>query len=415
MTARRLRAGFMAAGAWLLGALLAGCGDTGPERDSVDVAVAVPFAGSGLMAEAEQAWTLVVDHVNASGGVAGKSLRVHQRDTPLTDSSDLAPVGAGVVDLAAEGYKYIISLVSGAAAAPIIDTALPQGVLAMSITSEERAEDLPPSDGMLLRGILPTDRLIAIQARELQAAGLVSIAIVGETRAGATDPRQLAMTEAYAQCATCALSSVTFAVEADLYRYDWTGLGEQVVAGRPDVVFLASAIPAALIDAVYAMDQSGYRGLYYFAYGALMTMVRAGLSNPEIATRFRSHDLALPPSPHLDRFLSLYEDAYGAAFVPEPRLIAFADYLALLSLAVAQVGDGSPERVAAAMKQIAGPPGEAFGALDYAAAVSALEQGRDIDFMGLSGPLDFDERGEVSEGFVVEYGIDAAGEVVAIR
>lgn len=176
-------------------------------------------------------------------------------------------------------------------------------------------------------------------------------------------------------------------MEADLYRYDWTGLGEQVVAWRPDVVFLASAIPAALIDAVYAMDQSGYRGLYYFAYGALMTMVRARLSNPEVATRFRSHDLALPPSPHLDRFLSLYEDAYGAAFVPEPRLIAFADYLALLSLAVAQVGDGSPERVAAAMKQIAGPPGEAFGALDYAAAVSALEQGRDIDFMGPVGPV----------------------------
>jgi hypothetical protein len=66
------------------------------------------------------------------------------------------------------------------------------------------------------------------------------------------------------------------------------------------------------------------------------------------------------------------------------------------------------------MKELASPPGERFGPLEYVAAAEAVRAGRDIDFVGLSGPFDFDARGEVSDGYVQEYGVSAAGDVVAL-
>jgi branched-chain amino acid transport system substrate-binding protein len=405
---RSVRVGFASA------ALALACGADPAKTEDFEVGVVAPFARTGLMAEAEQAWRLVVDDINDSGGVDGRTLDVHVRDTPLSDPADLSPVGQGFVHLAEQGYKYIISLVSGAAVEPIVEAAVPHRVLAMSITSEEPAEALPSHDGMLLRGILSTERVIQMQASALEAAGLRSMVILGETRRGAADPRQSAMERAYASCAACSSSTLTYPAEADLYRYDWADLGARVVAAQPDVIFLASANPAALVDAVFSIERSGYTGLYHFAYGALMAPVAEALAGSAAPPRFRSHDLALPPSDHLERFLASYQARYGETFVPEPRLIAFADYVALLSLAVSRVGDSDPHQVATTMREIAGPPGERFSTLDYAGAVEALAAGRDIDFDGLSGPLDFDDRGEVSDGYVEEYRVDEHGDIVPV-
>src|SRR5688572_10210134 len=111
-----------AAGLSLLAASVAGCGAGEPavaEVGTVAVGVAVPLTGGGLMLEARQAWELVVEQINEGGGIGHKVLSVHERDLPLDDASDLSPVASGFVNLANEGYKYIISLVSGEALQPM--------------------------------------------------------------------------------------------------------------------------------------------------------------------------------------------------------------------------------------------------------------------------------------------------------
>lgn len=403
----RVFSGCIAAGAWLWG-----CAAEPP--GAIDVGVAAPIASTGLMLEARQAWQLVTEQIDAAGGIGGRPLVVHERDTPLTDSSDLGPVADGFVDLADHGYNYIISLVSGAALEPMMAAAMPQGVLAMSITSEDSAADLPDYDGMLLRAILPTDRLIQKQAHALREAGSSAMVVIGETVAGELGPRHQAMLDAYAACAECRVASVTYPAEADLYRYDWESVGSEAIGSRPDVVFLTSADTAALLDIIFWTERAGYRGLYYFAYGSYMAAASSAMPGSTVPERFRSYDLALPPTEQLDRFQALYESRYGERFVPEPRLIAFADYLSLLALAMTRAGADDPRRVSAVMKQLAAPPGERFGPLDYRAAADAVRAGRDIDFVGLSGPLDFDARGEVADGFTREYGIDSEGAVVAL-
>ena len=379
----------------------------------MQVGVAVPFADTDLMLDARQSWELVLDSINEAGGVNGRPLQVVERNTPLSDAHDLSPIADGFVDLTAQGYRYIISLVSGSALPPMMRAANERGVLAMSITSEEPAAEVEGYAGLLLRGILPTDRLIEKQARALQGDGLAHMVIVGPTRAGVPDARETAMSAAYAGCTDCELREITYPGESDGYLYDWSGLGERVQAARPDVVFLTSSDSADLIDGVRAIHVAGYEGLYYFAYGGYMSSVIPAFA-PEVAQRFRSYDLALPPGAQSDQFLARYEATYGDSFVPEPRLVAFADYLALLALAMTRVGSDDPTLVARTMKELASPPGEAYGPLDFQAASAAVRAGNDIDFQGLSGPLDFDARGEVADSFAREYGVDSNGSIVEL-
>jgi branched-chain amino acid transport system substrate-binding protein len=406
-------------GCWLGGAALAagGCltlGCSADEPEPIEVAVAVPFSGSGLMLDARQAWDLVLDDIERGGGVNGQPLVVHERDTPLSAADDLASIARGFVDLTGEGYRYIISLISGAAVEPMLRAATSHGVLAMSITSEEPASQLADYPALLLRGILPTDRLIAKQAAALQARGKTHVALVGPLRAGVADERQVAMRTAYTACEGCQVSEVTYPSDADLYRYDWRSLGQSVAASNPDVVFLAMTDASALADTVFAIESFGFAGEYHFAYGGYVSSVLPAFTGSGVASRFFSYDLALPPGERLDRFLALYEERYGESFVPEPRLIAFADYLALLALAMTRVGSHDPELVAATMKELASPPGDSYGPLDFAAASAAVRAGADIDFDGLSGPLDFDARGEVLDGFALEYGVNQAGEIAPL-
>jgi branched-chain amino acid transport system substrate-binding protein len=396
-----------------LGALALACGAPARDAEPVEVGVAVPFAGTELMVEARQGWQLVLDSINESGGVNGRPLKVVERNTPLSDADDLSPIADGFVDLTSEGYRYIISLVSGSALEPMMRAANERGVLAMSITSEEPAVEVESYAGLLLRGILPTDRLIEKQARALQGAGLERMLIAGPTRAGLPDARQTAMSAAYAACGSCAVSEVTYPGESDGYLYDWSGLGQRVQAAQPQVVFLTSTDSADLVDSVRAIHVAGYEGLYYFAYGGYMASVIPAFA-PEVSQRFRSYDLALPPGAQSEQFLARYQETYGDSFVPEPRLVAFADYLALLALAMTRVGSDDPALVARTMKELASPPGDAYGPLDFTAASAAVRAGSDIDFQGLSGPLDFDARGEIADGFAREYGVDLNGSIVEL-
>src|SRR6476620_2647350 len=204
-----------------LGALALACSAPAQQDEPVQVGVAVPFAGTELMLDARQGWELVLDAINESGGVNGRPLKVVERDTPLSRADDLSPIADGLVDLTSEGYRYIIALVSGSALVPMMRAATERGVLAMSITSEETSGEVQSYDGLLLRGILSTDRLIEKQARALQGAGLERMVIAGPTRGGVPDARETAMSAAYAACSGCAVSELTYPGESDGYLYDW--------------------------------------------------------------------------------------------------------------------------------------------------------------------------------------------------
>jgi ABC-type branched-subunit amino acid transport system substrate-binding protein len=63
-------------------------------------------------------------------------------------------------------------------------------------------------------------------------------------------------------------------------------------------------------------------------------------------------------------------------------------------LAAVAAGSSDPAAITEQLRPVATPPGETYTFLELDEAIAALGRGEDIDFQGVSGPLDFDENGD---------------------
>jgi branched-chain amino acid transport system substrate-binding protein len=63
---------------------------------------------------------------------------------------------------------------------------------------------------------------------------------------------------------------------------------------------------------------------------------------------------------------------------------------------------------------VSAPPGDKFTYLELADAITALQDGQDIDFDGVTGPIDFDDNGDPTTATyeVWTYGDDGQLEVM---
>lgn len=68
----------------------------------------------------------------------------------------------------------------------------------------------------------------------------------------------------------------------------------------------------------------------------------------------------------------------------------------LCTLAAAAAGSDDPGDIADQLPAVAGPPGRKVTFLDLASAIGDVQDGKEIDYEGVSGPIDFDDHGDPS-------------------
>ena len=61
------------------------------------------------------------------------------------------------------------------------------------------------------------------------------------------------------------------------------------------------------------------------------------------------------------------------------------------------------------IQAVASAPGDQYDYTEMADAIAALQAGEDIDFEGVSGPLDLDDNGDPLIGFYDLYAYDDQG------
>ena len=86
------------------------------------------------------------------------------------------------------------------------------------------------------------------------------------------------------------------------------------------------------------------------------------------------------------------------------------DAVTLCVLAAVAAGSNEVPAIAEQIQAVSAPPGEQYDYTNMADAIAALQAGEDIDFEGVSGPLDLDDAGEPAIGFYDLYAYDAQGE-----
>jgi branched-chain amino acid transport system substrate-binding protein len=95
-----------------------------------------------------------------------------------------------------------------------------------------------------------------------------------------------------------------------------------------------------------------------------------------------------------DAFDQLYTQAPGPArnLFDAPVF----DNVILCYLAAVAAGSSDGEAIAESIVDVTGPPGTKYTFEQLPQAIEALEEGKDIDYEGASGPIDWDEGGDLS-------------------
>ena len=107
-------------------------------------------------------------------------------------------------------------------------------------------------------------------------------------------------------------------------------------------------------------------------------------------------------NPALDEFFALYEGTPGL-----PRLETFVhnnmDATLLCFLASLAAGGPDPAAIRDHIVSMSGPPGNQYTWLDLDQAVADILAGNDIDYVGVSGPIEFDDFGDPTFGLYDTY------------
>lgn len=113
---------------------------------------------------------------------------------------------------------------------------------------------------------------------------------------------------------------------------------------------------------------------------------------------------------------SSFEERYEAAYGDFPQLPFIKEaYDAVYVIALAAEAAGSTDRTAIRdeIRNVANAPGTVIdpGPEGIAAAITALAAGEDINYEGVTGPLEFDSAGDPAVGAIEWFHIDGANEV----
>ena len=114
------------------------------------------------------------------------------------------------------------------------------------------------------------------------------------------------------------------------------------------------------------------------------------------------------PTPEYNTYRDHFEAVFGGS--PIPFSSNQYDALALLSLAIARAGTTDGPAVRDALREVASPPADRgiVRAGRLAEALSEVEQGRDVDYQGASGNVNFDQYGDVISSYEI-WRYDAPG------
>jgi ABC-type branched-subunit amino acid transport system substrate-binding protein len=333
---------------------------------------------------------LAVQEMNQAGGVLGKDVRLVQADSG-DGSPDIAP--SETDKLLNANADAVVGAASSSVSLSVLDKISSANVVQMSPANTSTAFDNCDDNGFYFR-TAPSDVLQgAVLANLVAQDGHDTVSILARQEAYGEALANQAET-IFKQSGGTVVDKVFYTPEAT----NWSSEVQQVAAGDPEAIILigfeetTSIIPEMVRNNIGPSDKqiyfvdgntADYSG--EFPPGTLKG-VRATYPGAELTGDFRQR--LLDVNPRLDSF------TYG----PESY-----DASILLGLAAVAGGDDSGSTIASNLRDVS-EGGKQCTSFDECAKL--LEQDQDIDYEGVSGPVNFNGTGSPSAATIgiFEYG-----------
>lgn len=325
--------------------------------------------------------------IDAAGGVLGQPVTYIEGDSGDT-STDIA--SQTVDSHLSQGVQAIIGAASSGVSLTVIDKITSNGVVQISPANTSPALTTYPDNGLYFR-VAPSDVLQgAVLANTAIDKGITKLAVIARQ-----DPYGEGLKDATVKDFEAAGGTVTFnevydpaatSFEAEVAAVKASGPEAVAVIGFEETVKLLQEmikqgvgpkdVPLFLVDGNISTE--AYKDFPKNTMKGVIATVPSGEAD---LTAFNESLLEVDPE--------LTDFAYGAQAYDATMLVA-------LAAQAAGCADGAS--IAEFLPQVAGNGGEQCST--WADCVALLDAGTDIDFQGVTGPVDFNEFGDPAEGTI---------------
>jgi branched-chain amino acid transport system substrate-binding protein len=343
---------------------------------------------------------LAVREVNENGGILdGREL--------VTVVADTQAAAQPAVDAANKlvGVENVVAiwgaLSSGATLAAATAVAIPNKVVMLSPTATSPEMTGLEDDGYIFRVVASDDYQGKVLADIVQGEGISKVAVTY-----VNNDYGVGIARTFMENFKAAGGEITGEQKHE----------EKSASYRAELATLANGGPEALVVIAYAagsgitiVRQSLENGLFdrfVGTDGLRDNKLIEELGGENLQNTFFSSPTSPPGTSAREKFTAAYEAAYETAkdkiFIEQSYDAAF-----MLALAIEQAGSTDRAAIRDALTAIATPPGEVIEPGEWAKAKALIADGKEINYEGVGGELDFDEVGDVTGyfgKFVVEDG-----------
>jgi len=330
---------------------------------------------------------LALEEIDAAGGVLGSPVTYIEGDSGDT-TTDIA--SQTVDSQLAQGVNAIIGAASSGVSLTVIDKITSNGVVQFSPANTAPILTTYADNGLYFRNS-PSDVLQgAVIAQSAVDAGITNMAVVARQ-----DPYGEGLAAATVKNFTDAGGTITSDILYDPAAPSFEAEVAEIKAGGPDAVaVIGFAESVKLIQEMIKQGVGPADVQLYLVNGNLSAEAfrefPAGTMNGTVGT--------VPTGP-VD--LKMFEDRM-LAFDPELTDFTYGpqsyDATMVIALAAQKAGCASGVDIAAALPDVAGNGGEEC--TTYADCLALLAAGTEIDYMGVTGGVDFNEFGDLLEGTI---------------
>jgi neutral amino acid transport system substrate-binding protein len=380
-----------------------GDGGNGGEAEAegeITLGVLLPFTGEydWVGANVMPVTEMLVEEINARGGIDGREVGLVQGDTEATvDASVTAAQKLINVDEVSALIGPTSLTMTG-----VIDLIQEEGVPVISPTAG--TTELDSVGGEYIFRTVPSDtlggRAIAKAAREehyngVQAYGEMAL-MVGQAPAlqSFKEPIRSSFEEFG--------GTVTTVLDYSTGKSSYNSEVSNVLGSDPEIIGLVGT-PEDSARIMRAAFQAGYEGNWFVTQDQtnqdFLDLVDEQITDGILGLAEADSPEA-EESGRIEAFTQAVEEYSGQA----PGLFAKNTYDAVTVLglsmqaAIAAEGEVTRQSIRTNVPAVANPPGEVV--TSYEAGASAVAEG-DVNYEGLVGPVDFDENGDITSPFAI--------------
>jgi branched-chain amino acid transport system substrate-binding protein len=347
---------------------------------------------------------LAVEQINKAGGPLGRLIELVHRDSQ-TDSTAAIDAAKKLVEVD-KVVAIVGSLSSGVTIPVATSVTIPSGIVQISPASTSPQITDLEDKGFLFR-TCPSDALQGkVSGRLAKELGFKAVSIIY-----VNNPYGVGLSKNFAQAFQGTGGTVPATIAYEEGKPSYRGEVQQALQGKPDAIAMFS-YPENGATLMRQALELGFKGKFLLADG-----MKAPEVVQNVGAQYLKDTYGTVPGSRDSTAKSRFLEAYTARFgdkPPKPFIDNAYDAVAIIALAIQQAKSDTPAAIRDAIAKVANPPGDAIEPGDFDKAFQLLAQGKDIDYRGASGEIDFDARGDVVSPIEV-WKIDDKGSIVSVR